>query len=228
MAPKQTHCTSPRLTLSWPRLLHSTLRAKRDSQTSLPGHLDLCPLLGFGLGSEIQARPVFTTAELLGTHRLGTGPRRRVPPTCSVCHVHLVQLQQALVDFLEVATFVTSSCPMMLSSPGCLAFHATLAPYMPPPKNGNSRKAQLTFRSGYPWSLCLPSFRLRTRPLELALWLCIAKVEAFQATRRPSSSPATSKALYGYSPSLADPSARSPVSLSAPPPWPHSCPWAFS
>lgn len=194
MAPKQTHCTSPRLTLSWPRLLHSTLRARRDSKTFLPGTWVFAPFWpSIGLAREIQARPVFTTAELLGTHRLGTGPRRRVPPTGTVCHVHWVQLQQALVDFLEVATFVTSSCPMMLSSPICLAFHATLAPYMPPPKNGNSRKAQLTFRSGYPWSLCLPSFRLRTRPLELALWLCIAKVEAFQATRRPSSSPARAR-----------------------------------
>lgn len=122
---------------------------------------------------------------------------------------------------------VTSSCPMVLSLPVHTRLPAKFCRDFP---SSFRRKDQLTFRSGYPGHLCHPSFRLRTRPLELALRLCIAKVEAFQPTARPHPPPPprARPCMGACSPSFVGPSARSRRSLGVSPPWPRSCPWAFS
>lgn len=187
------------------------------------------------MGCEIQARRVFTTAELLGSHRFGIGPRRRVTPTCTVCRVHLVQLQHSWTVSRWPPRHQQLPHDVIFPCLSCIScspwFHACLpAKFCRDFPSSFRRKDQLTFRSGYPWHLCHPSFRLRTRPLELALWLCIAKVEAFQPTRRPHPPPPprARPCMGTYSPSFVDPSARSHRSLGVSPPWPHSCPWAFS
>lgn len=84
---------------------------------------------------------------------------------------------------------------MMPSSPDCLAFHATLAPIHTSLPSSVETSIFLSPKrpADIPLRLSLASspfiIPVANWTLDPALWLCIAKVEAFQATTRPSPTP---------------------------------------
>lgn len=226
------HLTAPYLELASPSSLDAPSQERQ--QNSVAWHLDLAHFwalvcaVRFKLGECLQAPSSSVAIDSesdLGAESLPLA--RYVMFTWCSCSTH---------GLPRGGHLVTSRCPMMLSFPVCLAFHAALGSIHASLQSSvetshlPSQKRPADIPLSYPWHLCHPSFRLRTRPLELALWLCIAKVEAFQPTRRPHPPPPprARPCMGTYSPSFVDPSARSHRSLGVSPPWPHSCPWAFS